>query len=200
MSHYIIDSRNCSSSITVPQAVKVYSLPVADFYTSPEIASLQEPNISFSNASLESVKYNWNFGDESMSSSLKNPQHTYKDTGTYIVRLISENIHGCLDTTYKPIRVKGEFAIFIPNAFTPNGDGINEAFFPLTISAKEIEMTILDRWGLEIFHSSDEVKAWNGKKDGSEKPCQMDVYLYIILAKDMDDRQYRYTGRVSLIR
>jgi len=200
VSHHVTDSRNCSSSVVFPQAVRVYSLPVADFYTNPDVASLQEPNISFSDASSETVKYVWDFGDESPESYLKDPQHTYKDTGTYIVRLISESIHGCVDTTYKPVRVKGEFAIFIPNAFTPNGDGINESFFPLTISAKEIEMTILDRWGLEIFHSSDEIQAWNGKKDGSEKPCQMDVYLYIILAKDMDDRQYRYTGRVSLIR
>ena len=200
VSHLVTNSHNCSSEITVPQTATVFPTPLADFYSSPEVASVQSPIISFHNESKEAIIYAWDFGDEKGISNLTNPEHVYSDTGLFMVKLISENSHGCTDTIIKPVRIKGEFAIYIPSAFTPNRDGINETFFPLTIGAKEIQLVILDRWGLEIFHSSEQKTAWDGKKDGSDKPCQMDVYVYIVLASDMDGRQYRYTGRVSLIR
>lgn len=200
VTHLVTNSYNCSAEETIPQTATAFSLPVADFYSSPEAATVQSPVISFSNESHDAIKYVWNFGDETGLSTLTNPEHQYSDTGTFLVQLISENVHGCTDTITKPVRIKGEFAIYIPSAFTPNRDGINETFFPLTMGAKDVYMVILDRWGLEIFHSSDEKEAWDGKRAGSDNPCQMDVYVYIVQASDMDGRQYRYTGRVSLIR
>jgi gliding motility-associated-like protein len=198
--HYVMNSHRCSSESIAQKIVTVHPLPQATFYTSPESATLQTPRITFTNASVNAISYRWDFGDDIGTSTLRNPEYSYKDTGTYIVRLISESPNGCLDTTYGTVRVKPEFAIYIPNAFSPNGDGVNEGFMPLAIGARDIKMLIYDRWGLEIFHSTDSQLAWRGEKDGSDKACQMDVYIYIITAFDSDGRQYRYTGRVSLIR
>jgi PKD repeat protein len=111
------------------------------------------PNVSFTDLSIDPVFWNWNFGDGETKSMDQNPNHMYGDTGTYIVQLIVHNSKMCYDTIYKPIRIKDEFAIYFPNAFTPNDDGVNEQFKPLAVGVAEFKMLIFDRWGLSNLYN-----------------------------------------------
>ena len=96
--------------------------------------------------------------------------------------------------------IREEFAVYIPNAFTPNNDGVNDYFMALGLGIKEFDMFVYDRWGLRTFYSSDIKKGWDGKMQGSDTPCQMDVYIYKINIKDTQGKMHNYIGRVSLVK
>ena len=110
------------------------------------------------------------------------------------------NPAGCLDTIFGTIRVEQDFAIYIPNAFTPNKDGVNDGFLPLGVGWTDFEMWIMDRWGLVIFHSTSPETPWNGSYQNNEQPCQQDVYEYIVSVKDFRGKGHRYVGHVTLVR
>ncbi len=200
VSHIVKNSNQCVSQVTIPGLIKVLSAPVSDFVSSPEVTSIHSPTIAFTNNSRNSIKQVWYFGDGLASSSLPNPEYNYRDTGTYSVRLISESSDGCFDTAYGTIRIKDEFAIYIPNAFTPNGDGVNESFAPLAIGTNDFEMSIYNRWGQLVFHSVDLKIGWDGKRMGSDLPCESDVYVYTIFLRDNEGHEHTQHGRVHLLR
>ncbi len=190
----------CKNSLVVPDAVIVYPLPVAFFTTDQEVASIFNPVITFTDQSTGGDLWEWDLGDNSGIYSLQTITHNYTDTGTYNVRLITTTDHGCKDTTFGKITIEAEFAIYIPNAFTPDGDGTNDQFIPLGIGIRNFDMYIFNRWGTNIFHSSSLSQPWDGKAQGSDEPCQNDVYVYKIYVHDVKGKNHEYTGHVTLVR
>ncbi|MDP2187141.1 MAG: gliding motility-associated C-terminal domain-containing protein [Sphingobacteriaceae bacterium] len=106
------------------------------------------------------------------------PAITVIDTGTYIVEVTSNN--GCI--LYDTIRVKYrcDTRVFMPTAFTPNGDGLNDIFLPALQSVDEgdYELSIYDRWGQLVFFTSDPRTGWNGEIRG--QPAQQGAYQYVV--------------------
>ncbi len=200
INHIVTDIHGCIGKKVIAGAIKVFPFPTANFISSPEVASIFTPQINFIDQSSNAVRWEWNFGDNTDYSINQNPFHAYNDTGTYNIRLITTSENGCMDTTYGKINIKGEFAIYIPNAFTPNGDGVNDFFTPLGIGVKDFEMLIYDRWGLKIYSSEDISKGWNGRTMNGESPCEMDVYVYIIKTVDLSGNPHEYIGHISLVR
>jgi gliding motility-associated-like protein len=145
-------------------------------------------------------QWSWDFGDYRGNSILQNPVYSYTDTGTFEVRLISINEYGCKDTSYNKIQVRPEYGIFIPNAFTPNNDGVNDTFMPLMSGTSSFEMLIYDRWGIKIFETSELQKPWNGRFQNSENICQNDVYVYKVMIKDLSGQNHSVIGHVSLLK
>ncbi len=190
----------CVNDLFVPNAVIVYPLPTALFHADPERTSILDPTISFFDQSVEAALWAWDFGDRSGKSSLRNVSYTYQDTGNYRIRLITISDKGCIDSTFGRVVIEGDFMLYIPSAFTPNADGVNDGFIPSGIGVKEFDMYIFDRWGLQIFHSASMDQQWDGKVQGSEQTCQIDVYVYKILARDVRQRVHEYIGHVSLLR
>jgi gliding motility-associated-like protein len=138
----------------------------------------------FDNTSQNASKYTWMFGDSLNSSSKdKNPDFTFIKPGTYKVKLIAMNDYGCRDSITKEFTVLPAGKLYIPNAFTPNGDLVNEVFkFVYPESAyKKVEMTIYNRWGGFIYETSmPGGKWWDGTFEGV--PCSEDVYFYVAKA------------------
>ncbi len=89
--------------------------------------------------------------------------------------------------------------IFIPNTFTPNGDGINDVFIPVYTNITDFEMYVFDRWGQEIYSTTDINKGWDGKFEG--KLCQEGVYSWLIYYKSVDStvRKKKF-GHVTLLK
>jgi gliding motility-associated-like protein len=197
--HFVITPLGCASQTLVPAAVNVHPNPIADFIAQPEEVSIFRPRVEMINNSLRSVRWNWDFGDGLGNSAEREPVYTYRDTGNYTIRLVSRTEHGCPDTTYRSIRVKGEFAVYIPNTFTPNNDGINEHFKPLCVGVKDFELWIYDRWGVNIFSTSDLEAGWDGTTKGGNRLCQQDVYVYVIRLKDPEGKTHQYIGHVNLV-
>ena len=198
----VTDSNNCT--VTATNLINVLPAPVADFdMTPPQFAPLSNPVIQFIDQSTGADQRQWNFGDVFNSiDTLKDPSFTYSDTGSYKVTLLVTNNEGCTDTTNQTIYIESEYAFYIPNAFTPGNDDLNEFFGPKGTGLDNIEnfeMAIYDRWGEEIYYTTDISKPWDGKLNGSEIREQ-EVYVYKIQLKALNKRANYYTGTVSLIR
>jgi gliding motility-associated-like protein len=116
------------------------------------------------------------------------------------VRLIDMNKHGCIDSITHCIVIDPLFTFYIPNAFTPNGDGVNDVFAPKGGYFKTFDMYIFDRWGTTIYHTLDINKGWNGSYNNNNNMCQMDTYVYVIKVTDWKNVDHTYMGRVSLVK
>jgi gliding motility-associated-like protein len=194
-----VTSPNGCVSLSSPNGiVNVYDSPIAGFNVSPEETDLFNPDVTFSNTSIDAISYLWNFGDGD-TSTLFNPLHTYEDTGTFVVTLIAYNQFGCPDSVKKKVRINPVFSFFIPNTFTPNGDRKNETFMGIGIGIEEYEMYIFDRWGELIFVSNQYGVGWDGRKTGYDEICQQDTYVYKVKIRDVFKQTHEYYGHVNLI-
>ncbi len=190
----------CTASRMNHAAVKIYPLPIAGFTAHPDIVNIIDPEIEFLDASSGGLNWNWNFGDGKGVSDLVNPSYKFSDTGTFNVRLILENTYGCFDTTFGSIYVEPFFAIYFPNAFTPNGDNKNDFFSPYGEGILELELFIYDRWGKEVFTSHSMSDVWDGgSKNGAENYSE-GVYVYRANVTDYKRGKHEFTGSVTLVR
>lgn len=196
----ITDNTGCTGTQTVNNFVSVYPNAQAGFIATPNPVSVLDPRVEFSNTSTNATSYLWYFGNDDMSS-VANPVYVYPDAGTYTVTLIANNSYGCPDTVRSVIRVEEDFAVYIPNAFSPDGDGLNEVFMPkgVGISKDDYTLLIFDRWGQEIFKTHDLLTGWDGTFKGEE--VQIDVYIYkILLREEVKHLKHEYTGTISVIK
>ena len=199
----------CEGSLTLTNFVNVYPLPIADFTFHPPFADIENPIIYFINQSSGDSIWSWDFGDPASGnlnySYEKSPYHLYNTPDTFSILLIVSSDKGCIDSTYKNVIYRPEYTFYVPNAFTPNGDGLNDLFGPegIGMNADDYKMYIYDRWGGLIFKTNDINKYWDGKIKDSDIDQPPGVYVWVILfskTSDYDRHLYRYTGQVTLIR
>ena len=194
-------------SIIKPNYIQVYPLPIASFYANPSKTTIYESNISFINTSQGANSYNWDFGDPNAQNGLNNsvavnPSYLYSNAGTYTVHLIATSDRGCKDTADIVIEVIPDFALYIPNTFTPDGNGLNDIFQPLGVGIDEdsFRMDIFDRWGENIFSSSNFRKGWDGTVKGNSKLAPQGVYTYKIFVRDLLGGKHPFVGHLTVIR
>ncbi|MFM2206331.1 MAG: hypothetical protein RL213_306, partial [Bacteroidota bacterium] len=197
----VTSQNGCSDQYMIPGLVDVSPAPQAGFVSSATELSSIESLVQFTNTSTGAVVYNWSFGDGSSAFNVLNPSHQYSDTGTYEIQLAVMSPSGCVDTVVSYVHVTEGFSVFIPNAFTPNGDDVNDFFAVYGVGFDDYDMYIIDRWGLLIFHSTDPKIGWNGTVGGDGVvPCQNDVYEFIVRLRDSKGERHRYIGHVTLVR
>ncbi len=186
----------CMDDITYTDLITVYPTPVANFTPQPAVTTIWEPLIRFDNFTTHGDVYAWTFGD-STSSEIFRPDHEYKDTGTFEIVLYVATYHGCVDTIRGTVRIEYGYTFYVPNSFTPDGNGVNDFFKGYGTSIKEYEMRIFDRWGAAIFTTNSYDLPWDGKSGSN--PAQSDVYVYKIKVTDFYNKVHDYVGRVTLI-
>lgn len=187
----------CSSQ-TGSQKVEVHidPLPVPDFEAAPKDCP-NSPSVYFFNMSQFGNSYKWDFGDGAISTD-PSPTHYYHFGGDYTIRLVAISPFGCIDSISRDIQVEQDFRIWYPNAFTPNDDDLNEDYYPVYISASEIDFAVFNRWGKEVFRSKELGKGWNGRFDGTAAP--EGAYVFTVNAVDLCGELVSYTGKFFLIR
>lgn len=206
VSAIVTTPEGCSDSVTNVNYINAFPLPVADFSFSPnEELDVFNSEVTFTDNSTIPNTWIWNFGDSlnnpvGYTSVDQNPVHMYNDTGNYCIKLLVTSDKGCTDTTLKCLYIKPSVAIYIPNAFTPNGDAINEGFKPVHVGIVEddYKFMIFDRWGNLIFETKNRYDSWDGTLGG--QPCQIDTYVYRLQCKDIFANPHNYTGQVHLVR
>ncbi len=199
----VTTSIGCSATIIMPNYVQVFAIPVAEFSASPQPTTELNPVISFTDLSSLANSWNWGFGDIlNGGSTLQNPSFDYGGPGCFDVVLTVTSINGCVDSTMHQICIDPDVTLFVPNAFTPNGDGSNDLFYPqgVGLDRDHFEMWIFDRWGNMIYYTDDITKGWNGAVQGHEDLCQQDTYVWKIKARDLMGGKHNIIGHVSLIR
>ena len=117
-------------------------------------------------------------------------------SGCYVIETVNE--FGCKAKDDVCIEVTTNSGVFIPNAFTPNDDNINDVFYVYGYSISEVTMDIFDRWGEKLFSSNDQKVGWNGTYKGAN--CKSEVYVYKVSYKGLDGKKEFKTGHVSINR
>jgi gliding motility-associated-like protein len=193
------DAQTCRGSIT--QAIEVYPVPSANFEYSPAKPVENQDEVVFSNISggENQTKWFWAINDgKNTSSTNENIRYRFEDAGKYAVALMVENTWGCLDTIVKSIEVMVDFNVYIPNAFTPNDDGLNDVFIPVLRGVKRYNLQIFDRWGTVIFTSNDPQVNWDGTLSG--EGCSVGSYNYKLVLLNTSGEEKEFKGTLNLIR
>jgi gliding motility-associated-like protein len=177
----------------------VYPLPKANFNWSPIEGTILDGAIDFNDLSIGATSYEWDFGDSNIISSMR-PSFTYTDTGSYDVTLMVENEWGCRDTISGVVIINDVFTIYVPNAFSPDGHGNNNTFFPVVLGYDKdnFTMTIFDRWGEILFETNTPENGWDGTYKGTMS--KNDVYIWKIKVKTHNSLIKKYVGNVTLLK
>lgn len=149
--------------------VEVKQSPIADFIITKNPIDASAPNTEVINKSVFATDFQWTVDGEQFSSDFDSKiSFPIDENGEYTICLKAENEFGCVDSTCKKIEVLRENRVYVPNSFTPNGDGINESFFPVFTykDVEKYEFLIFDRWGELIFESTDLNQKWDGTYKG----------------------------------
>ncbi len=200
----ITDINGCSCTLTKPNYINVFPQVNANFSATPQPTTILNPVITFTDLSTGGANtWSWTFGDLlNSTSSVQNPTFNYKDSGCYNVELIANNQYNCPDTADKVVCINGDYELFAPNAFTPNGSGLNDVWNVkgIGIDPNHFKLWIFDRWGNLIFETSDLYKGWNGHANGGKEIAQQDVYVWKVATQDFLGGKHNYIGHVSLLR
>lgn len=154
--------------------------------------------VSFTNNSTNAATYLWDFGNGNIANTQNVTDQVYNNTGVFTAYLTITN-GVCMDIDSVVINVLEESpTLYVPNAFTPNGDSINDIFWIGATNIKDFHILIFDRWGLKLFESSDILISWTGKVNGKEVPDG--CYFYLINARGKDDVEIKKQGTVTLFK
>lgn len=171
--------------------------PIPGFLV-PSSVSILNPNVVIEDVSSNttSVEYVWSGGVLTGS----NPTITFTEPGFYEIWQYVQN-GTCKDSVERKIQVQVDINAYIPNAFTPNIDDLNQEFKVFIPLLKEFEMTIFNRWGETVFKTDDIYEGWNGGLyNNSSKPLEAGVYVYRIVYKHLNGEFVDRIGHVTLIR
>lgn len=200
---------NVSSMVTLPQWI--YILPDSNFQTSITVrgdSCFQTTQLFSLSDTSNLYSIQWNFDDPSSgannTSSLISPSHTFSEVGQYNISAIVNYSCG-VDTLSKLLNLSNcdspfeDCEIDVPNVFTPNNDGINENFNPISVcNFEHYELLIYNRWGEIIISTNNELFKWDGKYNGIE--CSEGVYFYVIAYKFPNDPMNFKTGTITILR
>ncbi len=161
--------------------------PIANFDYTPDPADISNPFIEFNNLSLDAQTYIWDFGDYGSSVNV-NPQVEYphQTPGEYEVCLVAIDNDGCWDEHCEVIEIAADVLVYVPNAFSPNGDGINDLFYPVMqgVDIVEFEFKIFNRRGHLIWETSEQGEKWDGADGTNDYLDDNQIYTWTLRIKD----------------
>lgn len=192
----VMTENGCGDTASLDQNILVKESPAAAFSVTPKDTSIYYPNVVFTDHSRGGVSCSITWGDGE-TTSCATYKHTYAQAGSYTVKETITNSEGCSSVSEQLVLIHDEFSVFIPNAFSPNDDGLNDIFLPVVNAVSHYYFIIFDRWGHKVFETNDSSAGWNGYLNG--KLCPKDIYVYkLSLKDDVGQETYHYTGKILL--
>ncbi|HEX4851221.1 MAG TPA: PKD domain-containing protein [Puia sp.] len=197
----IVSNGICSD--TASNAINLDNQLNASFGATPILCP--EDLAVFVNTSIGKIEtWNWNMGDGSQINDSTPPPHQYPPPQSvekiYTVTLTVTDTFGCIDTAMQDIKVVRSCYITVPNAFTPNGDGINDYLYPLNaFKAINLEFRVYNRFGQLVFETNDWTKKWDGTINGQMQ--KTDTFVWTLQYTDGDTGKHvSRKGTSTLIR
>jgi gliding motility-associated-like protein len=188
----------CEDSAAFFFELNLFRSPEAQFTISPERVSYYEARVDVKNIGAQPEDdVVTDMGDGNVYR-LREFSHDYRDTGWFEVTQSVITPEGCINAAVKEVYVAPEVLLFIPNTFTPNGDGVNDIFSWSATGMRTFDMIIFSRWGDEIYRTDDPSEYWNGRYQNKGDIMPEGVYTWVVYAWGIDDRAYRRTGTVLL--
>lgn len=190
----VISDMGCSDSAT--KQFQIFHIPDADFNFNPRTASTLHPEVTFTNTTIDAIPILWDF-DDGRDTTIENPIHVFSDPGMYEVMLTVSDSNNCIDSVLQTIKVMYDFIIYLPNTFTPDGDGKNEVFTPKGFRMDKLEsyqFIVYNRWGEIVFNTDKVAEGWNGEN------AIVGKYAWAIIITDEMGALQKKVGEVLLIK
>ncbi|MEZ4756933.1 MAG: gliding motility-associated C-terminal domain-containing protein [Flavobacteriales bacterium] len=200
----VTDTNGCAASSFLANAVVVSTGAEAVFFTWPARVSVEDPSFTVEHVPVNGVSYQWAFGADSLTAS-GSFRWTVEDAviGAYPICLVATDSLGCAAVSCANVFIDDALTVFVPNAFTPDGDDLNETFLPsiLGLDPDSYQLIIADRWGREVFSSTDHTEAWTGAARNSGELLPQGVYVWRLLVRDNFGAEGKeYIGTVTLLK
>lgn len=200
----VTSPEGCQTTVSLPSYVCVDQPPLVDFSYTPTRPTTFASLVDFNNLTDDASIYDWSIinGADTTFYYTENTTHDFpsEQGGEYLVCLTSTNTNNCSDSLCKKIIIWEDLLLFVPNAFTPNGDGLNDVFLP-TISGvleSSYHFKVFNRWGDIVFETTDISKGWDGYDFNKMKT---DLYIWKIEVVDViTNKNHKYTGHVTLLK
>ncbi|MEM1324611.1 MAG: PKD domain-containing protein [Bacteroidota bacterium] len=196
----VIAPTGCRAFSAFDELITARESPDVQFTFTPEVPSLQERELTITNTTTDADSYEWLLNGR-LESELSDPTITLADTGLFELQLIALNQNGCTDTLIQFIDIPPEVFAYLPNAFSPNGDGVNDEFriTGILTELRDYQLQIWDRWGSLLFESRELEMPWDGKTL-SNVDAPTGVYIYSVSFIGARNQLYEYSGSLTLIR
>ncbi|MBS3914861.1 MAG: gliding motility-associated C-terminal domain-containing protein, partial [Bacteroidetes bacterium] len=191
----VTNEYGCVDSTTM--IVPLYARPKASFDILDPDPIYTTDTVHFKNTSTGAVDYFWDLdmGDYSYNT---DTMKQYPDPGKYKVWLWAYNASGCADSVSKIVDIRVKPWIYVPNAFTPNGDGLNDVFGVKSKYIESFDLMLYNRWGEIIYKTQDINFEWDATYLSKEVPSG--VYVYVIFGRDYYGKSVYLKGDVNVLR
>ncbi len=171
------------------------------FINSPEAYAEKDtivlPNTLFQLHASGGSAYLWSPSTGLNNPGISNPSGNIQDDIRYKVKVTT--VEGCTDTASVMITVFKGSAVYVPNVFTPNNDGLNDLLKPYLIGIKSLSFfTVYDRWGKKLFSTNSMTEGWDGSSAG--KKLDSGTYVWVLKAEDIIGKKYDLKGKVMIIK
>ena len=191
----VTDDIGCSGSAVFMGLVEALPRPTAGIIAPATIIVTENP-LQLVDASSGGTHWQWDFDGAVGEDTLPYPLILFPEIDCYTLRQVVINNLGCSDTATMEVCMENEYALFAPNAFTPNGDGFNEVFGLVTSVRSPVFFVfcVFDRWGREVFSTSDPDEGWSGEK------AENGIYAWNVELRDSEQKLRKASGHVVLVR
>lgn len=184
-----------NSCNTAKDSVEVTGAPISAAFEVNDSVAFSPYSVQVTDNGFGSDNCYWIFEGDTL---LSIENLVVSDTGTYVLYRNCSNAEGCTASDSSEFKVKSAtLVLFIPNVFTPDGDGINDLFRVKHENVKTFDAMIYNRWGNKLYEWTDVNSGWNGESDGTLLP--QGTYFYIIKGTDVFDKGFEYKGVVTLL-
>jgi gliding motility-associated-like protein len=192
----VTNSDGCVDEVTT--IITVGEIPTADFSVIEDVDG--DGTYAFIDESEGATSWFWDFGDGVGTADVQNPSYLYAESGLYTVVQIVTNEFGCSDSTlivlnYESLQV---LPPKLPNAFSPNGDGMNDVYYVLGGPFESFDFRVYNNWGELIFTSNAQENGWDGTHRG--RPVEVGVYVYVVKATTILGEAHEKTGQITVLR
>ncbi len=200
----ITSPEGCVITVTEQDMVHVTPAPLATFTAYPNPAPVENPTVLFS--ATDALALQWEWIIEGLDT-IGEPEFGFDFPNvlgdTYEVCLTVTDQWGCDDTQCQNVIIKDPLLVFVPNSFTPNGDGVNDRFNASIVGSdpEDYHLTVFDRWGGKVFDSSDLFEGWTGAfMNGGDDVLPTGVYAWRLITRLDDGGRKEYLGHVTLLK
>lgn len=166
-------------TLTRENLIEVFPSPTSEFSVSPDEQDEYHADFLFTDHSVDGVKQWYNFADGQVS-----PEpivwHNYAEPGVYYPWQIVENEYGCRDKSIQKLTVTPVIPVIVPNAFTPDGNSLNNIFKPIFYESQVFRLYIYDRWGELIYYAHEMDASWDGAHSNG-KLAEDGIYIWKII-------------------
>jgi len=193
---FMADPASCNDGDTATATVTVFDNPVASISATPTSGSFYQV-VEFAGGSPLADEISWDLGN-GVTAFGPTVSYQYPDPGEYTVCVTALTAAGCVDTACLVVRLDADSELAFPNAFSPNGDGVNDVVLPFNWGLEGYLLRIYNRWGELVFESTSTDRGWDGSFRG--EPQEVGTYKLTATGKGLDGLDYTIVSDLFLVR